>query len=320
MRKNTKTLILIVAISLLFLGKFTTTVQRQREYSNPSERKFSPKINRLYPKFILSSKENTSEEISEKKATELNLNLRRENGSLVFSGFLTADIENKGLEERKIIVYKVLKKENETIENTLTKKNGKFNFTGSLPEKKGLFLYKAYFEGDRNYQKSQSNLVSLRFLNKTLVISLSFIFFSALLLVVGYLLIRGKNFSSYSVPLLLASLTGSLLFVILGTVSILIAGILFSLFEYLMKKNIGGWLDHLKIGSVGGVVIFDISGTLTLISLFVSPNLYGLTCSTSQNVFLGNFFLGSLPTVIIFGLGMGTGAAGTEILRKFLRD
>lgn len=319
MRKNTKTLILIVAISLLFLGKFTTTVSGQKEYSNLSEGEFSLKINRD-PRFRLSSKENTYEEISEKRVTELNLNLRRENGSLVFSGFLTAGTENRGLEERKIIVYKVLKKENETIGNTLTKKNGKFNFTGSFPEEKGLFLYKAYFEGDRNYQKSQSNLVSLRFLNKTLAISLSFIFFFAILLVVGYLLTRGKNFSSYSTPLLLASLMGSLLFIILGTVSVLIAGILFSLFGCLMKKNIGGWLDHLKIGSVGGIVIFDISGTLTLISLFVSPNLYELTYSISQNVFLGNFLLGSLPTVIIFGLGMGTGAAGTEILRKLLRD
>lgn len=255
--------------------------------------------------------------------TIIELNLKRENENMVFSGSLKTFRENKPLRGESITIYEALREENSEICSTRTVENGVFSFSTGVPEGNGIFRYYASFQGGGIYGESKSDSVYFKSFSTFQVFLIPLLVVLIILIGTGHLLGRGLDLRFYLLKILLGAFLAWVFFRFLGFgFGILIGGVIIG---FLLSKEVRKWTNWLKVGSFGGVIAFSIHMTMILLAFFTLPEAMGieygllLDYSISQGEFLQFLLFTGIQMGLFFVLLMGLGSILGGLLRKFLR-
>lgn len=237
--------------------------------------------------------------------TELNieLSLSKRNGTLFFSGTLSAAENEINISSREIKIVKIGSEENIETGRTTTEETGSFEISIESPKKNGLYKFIATNPGWNQHEEIKSDPVFYNSIDLTYISLIVLTIIGVALIVVIFFLKEKVEVPAFLPRFLLGVLLGWAIFQLIGlSFGIIIGG---ALIGYLLYQEFEDWKGKLSLGISGGIVGISALLAMNLFRLHTLPeiieesNTY-LFFSVSQSDFVSVFFQNNLQLGLIY--------------------
>lgn len=249
------------------------------------------------------------------KPTKLYLDLEENGDTLNFSGSLVIENDNLGILNENVIIYRIEREDNIPLGIAETGENGKFQFYSKAPKKKGIFRYEAAFMSTKDYAKSKSDGIYNHNLDSLYVLSISIVFFLAIVTSLAIFTTRGFRPEDWLTTTIIGGFVALFAFILLGIIGVFVVGLFIG---YIFSKRHGGWKNQIKVGLLCGAITYMVYGLLMLSSGLAYPETINLSHSISQGSFIVNFLRNLLPSGLAVMITTGFGAIIGEKVRNHL--
>lgn len=210
--------------------------------------------------------------------------------NIFLRGWLIANSENKGIEQKNVAFYELLFKENVKIKSTLTAENGCFFFSLHAPDSR-LSCYRVWYLGDNHYEPSMSPILIVNNINESSIYGLYFLVLSIFVIPVIVLArkISGKN---YGKIVILALILGGFILPMSSFISFIISMLIGGVAGYMFAKKTRNRREHLVFGFMLTLIYLLLAGVFLGFTFVDQLGGLGFEFSISQVETLGILMFG----------------------------